>query len=78
MKKLLFTVAIGLAVASCSSSRSLNSEISSALSPKEIRVFGLYLDGLSYKEIAEKLDVTEKSVDNAMFRIRKKLKDIVK
>lgn len=60
------------------SSRSLNSEISSVLSPREIRVFGLYLDGLSYREIADKLDVTEKSVDNAMFRIRKKLRELVK
>ena len=33
----------------------------------------LYGNGLSYKEIAEKLSVTEKAVDNALQRARKKV-----
>lgn len=55
-------------------SRSINREIVSLLAPTEIKVFELYLDGMSYKEIASKLEISEKSVDNAVFRIRKKLK----
>ncbi|MBQ8825474.1 MAG: sigma-70 family RNA polymerase sigma factor [Oscillospiraceae bacterium] len=54
--------------------RSINREITAILAPLEVKVFRFYLDGASYKEIAEKLDITEKSVDNAVFRIRKKLK----
>ena len=48
--------------------------IGSVLSPLEAKVFGLYLDGRSYREIAEMLGIPEKSADNAVFRIRKKLK----
>lgn len=48
--------------------------IGSVLSPLEARVFELYLDGRSYREIAEMLAISEKSADNAVFRIRKKLK----
>lgn len=58
-------------------SRSIKKEIASLLAPQEIKVFELYLDGLSYKEISSKLDISEKSVDNAVFRIRKKLKTLL-
>ena len=43
------------------------------LSKYERNVLELYLDGLSYGRIAEELDKTEKSIDNAIQRIRKKL-----
>lgn len=43
------------------------------LSKYERRVLELYLDGLSYGRIAEELGKTEKSVDNAIQRIRRKL-----
>ena len=33
----------------------------------------LFLDGLSYRQIAAKLGKTEKAVDNAVQRIRRKL-----
>ena len=33
----------------------------------------LYLDGLSYREIADRLGKSTKSVDNAVQRIRRKL-----
>ncbi len=46
------------------------------LSVFERDVFTLYLEGCSYNEIAEKLRKNVKSVDNAMYRIRKKLKEI--
>jgi len=43
------------------------------LSGFETKVLKLYLQGLSYYEIAEKLKRTEKSIDNALQRIKKKL-----
>ncbi len=43
------------------------------LSPFEYNVVGLYLTGYSYSECAKKLCVSEKSVENALCRIRKKL-----
>ena len=46
----------------------------SGLSPFENAVLGLYLGGLTYREIAEKLGKTEKSVGNALSRIRSKLR----
>ena len=49
----------------------------SFLSPKEYSVMKLFLDGYSYKQIAEKLDITPKSADNALSRARKKLKALL-
>ncbi len=43
------------------------------LSKLESRVLELYLDGLSYTEIAQKLQKDVKAVDNAVQRIRRKL-----
>ncbi len=43
------------------------------LSPLERNVLRLYLDGLSYQEIAEQTGKTIKAVDNAIQRIRRKL-----
>lgn len=45
------------------------------LSKREYDVVTLYADGLSYSKIADKLSITEKSVDNALCRARKKLCD---
>ena len=42
------------------------------LSKYEMDVLKLYLRGLSYVEIASELGKTEKSIDNAVQRIRKK------
>ena len=47
--------------------------LQSVLSKSEYDVLMLYGNGLSYKEIAEKLFVTEKAVDNALQRARKKV-----
>lgn len=52
----------------------LYNEIISLLSNREWKIFTLFLQGLSYKNIAEKLNISEKSVDNAIQRIRRKLK----
>lgn len=45
------------------------------LSPYERSVANFYLSGYRYTEIAEKTGTNRKSVDNAMTRIRRKLKD---
>ena len=44
------------------------------LSPFEKRVLRLHMEGRSYGEIARLCDRSEKSVDNAMQRLRRKLK----
>ncbi|BDF70981.1 RNA polymerase factor sigma-70 [Oscillospiraceae bacterium] len=43
------------------------------LSGFEARILGLYLNGLSYSEIAAEVNRSPKSVDNAVQRIRRKL-----
>ena len=45
------------------------------LSPLERRILQLYLEGCSYQEIAERLSITSKAVDNGLQRIRRKLRD---
>ena len=46
---------------------------SRCLSKLEFRVLEYYLDGLSYREIADRIQKSERSVDNAVQRIRHKL-----
>ena len=55
----------------------LYKEIELLLSEKEWSIFRLYLGGASYGEIAGRLAISEKSVDNAVFRVRKKLKKLL-
>jgi len=54
--------------------REILKKISKILSPKELRVFEMYLDSYSYRQISARLGVSEKSVDNALSRARAKLK----
>lgn len=49
-------------------------KINENLSSLEKKVLKLYLEGLSYSEISESLNITSKSVDNAISRIKIKLK----
>jgi len=51
----------------------LNAAFSRCLSRFEIKVLDLYLEGLSYREIADRLCKDAKSIDNAVQRIRHKL-----
>lgn len=51
----------------------LDSRIKSELSSLERKVLKMYLDGLSYSDIALGLGKKEKAVDNALQRIRTKL-----
>ena len=53
-------------------------KIIKALSVFEQKVLSLYLKGYSYSDIATKLDVSNKSIDNALTRIRKKLEFLIK
>lgn len=43
------------------------------LSPMEKQVCDLYLQGMDYRQIAERLEKTPKSIDNALQRIRGKI-----
>ncbi len=51
--------------------------ISDNLSDMENRVFEMYVSGMSAAEMAKRLDVSEKSVSNTVYRIRKKLKSVL-
>lgn len=53
----------------------IEKEIEEKLSRLEKRVLILHLEGMSYKEIADIIDKPEKSIDNALQRIKKKLNE---
>ncbi len=48
--------------------------VESRLSKLEFKVFRLFAEGMSYREISNRLGIDEKAVNNAMQRIRLKLK----
>ena len=52
----------------------IKKQIIKVLSGFELEALRLYLYGFSYKDIAEKLEKSEKSVSNALSRVRKKLR----
>lgn len=52
--------------------------VKSKLSKKELEVFNYKLDGLTNEEIAESLKSTKKCVENTVFRINKKYKELFK
>ncbi len=54
--------------------KSLKDTIKVELSSLEYEVLQLFLNGENYSAIAKKLDISEKSVDNSLTRVRKKLK----
>jgi RNA polymerase sporulation-specific sigma factor len=51
----------------------LREKIYQCLSKLEKKVFALYMDGMTYQEIAKKLDKSPKSIDNALQRIKNKV-----
>lgn len=57
-------------------SEEIISRLSGVLSAFEKKVLVLYLDGLSYSEISQRLNKAVKSVDNAIQRIRRKTAEI--
>jgi len=55
--------------------RQLEEYLRDHLTPAENNVLSCYLSGMSYDAIAKKLGISRKSCDNAMQRVRKKLKE---
>ena len=55
------------------SKEELYSAFRNCLSKLEIKVLDLYLDGLSYQDIAQRLGKDAKAIDNAVQRIRRKM-----
>ncbi len=54
----------------------LTQQLDKNLSDFENNVLRLHIIGCSYNEIAKRLDKTPKAIDNALQRIRKKLKEV--
>lgn len=57
--------------------RTVREQITAALSPLENQVLEFYLEGCDYVKIAETLERSPKSIDNALQRIRMKIKKCV-
>lgn len=53
------------------------SRISCSLTDLEWTVFNLYLEEKTYSQIANELSLSQKAVNNAMQRVRKKLKSVI-
>lgn len=60
-----------------SAAEELYRRVSEELSELELSVLQLYLSRVSYSEIGEKLGISQKSVDNAVQRIRRKLRNVL-
>lgn len=56
-------------------SEALQKVVKEDLTALESTVFSMYLDKKSYKEIAAVIGKSEKAVDNAIFRVKKKIKN---
>lgn len=54
----------------------LKNKVQEVLSKLELEVFLLYIEGISYEEIAMEIGRCNKSIDNALQRIKRKLKKI--
>ena len=50
--------------------------ITNLLSDKEWMIFRLFLTGCSYEQISRKLNLPQKVIDNALQRVRRKLKSV--
>jgi len=55
--------------------RSLEDDLAKLFSPFEMQVWNNFRKGLTYTEIAKKLDKTPKSIDNAIQRMKKKVEN---
>lgn len=56
---------------------SIETKMSKILSPLEMQVLRKYIEGKSYFEVAEELDRSVKSVDNALQRVKNKLEKLI-
>ena len=57
--------------------KKLDNQIDRLLSPMEKRVLQLFLEGLDYTQIAERLDKKPKSIDNALQRVKQKINQML-
>lgn len=55
--------------------KTLMNHISSMLNFSENQVFTMYIQGYSYKDIAQKLNLTTKQIDNTLQKIKRKLRN---
>lgn len=55
----------------------IESRMGRVLSDFELRVLSFYLQGKSYFEIAKEIDKPEKSIDNALQRVKKKIEKLI-
>lgn len=60
------------------SAAELKTMIEQLLSPFEMQVFDLYLTGMTYSQIAKVLGKEEKATDNALQRVKSKVKKVLK
>jgi len=60
------------------SAKKLNKQIARVLSPYEKEIFDSYIADKSVREIAERLGKDEKSVSNALYRVKVKVKGLLK
>ncbi len=51
-------------------------KLSEVLSKKELEIFRLFLKGSTYEQMACQLNISLKAIDNAMQRVRRKLKSV--
>lgn len=58
--------------------RNIQCRLYSRLSEFERQVLDLFLQGISYQEIAARMEKTPKAVDNALQRIKRKLQEMLK
>ena len=56
---------------------SIENKLSDILSKLELCVLKKYLEGKSYSEIAQQIEKSEKSIDNALQRIKKKIEKYI-
>ncbi len=60
------------------SANSIEISLEKKLSKFELLIYNLFKDGLTYTEIAESLEKSPKSIDNALQRIKKKLSEVIR
>lgn len=58
------------------SEQEISKEIRLHLSDKEWQIFQMFLSGSTYSQMADKLNIPSKAVDNALQRVRRKLKAV--
>lgn len=58
--------------------KNLNEVMSNVLSDLERKVLGCYLEGMSYREMSDRLICHPKSIDNALQRVKRKIGSLLK